>query len=172
MNPQKPGVLTPALIAGVVAGVLSALPFAFCLCCLWIIGGGIFASYLLAKNSPLALRSGDGAIVGIFTGIIAAVTDSLVSLPMQAVNREVLRKFMERFAEFFEEMPEGWDNIMDRGTAPETLPTFLLGLLLSAFIFAALGLLGGVIGVSLFGKKKTPSAPGVISDTSQGPGQS
>ena len=66
MNDQRPGMFVPALIGGVIAGVLSGIPIVSCLCCLWIIGGGILAAYFLTKESSVALTAGDGAIVGIF----------------------------------------------------------------------------------------------------------
>jgi len=69
----------PALIGGAVAGFLSAIPFFNCLCCIWIIGGAMLAAYLLAKDYPVALSAGDGALVGIFTGIIAAAVQAFVN---------------------------------------------------------------------------------------------
>jgi hypothetical protein len=50
---------------------------------------------------------------------------------------------------------------MQRGTTGGgfSLAGFFLGLFISAAIFAVLGVLGGVIGVSLFGRKKTATPP-------------
>ncbi|MCZ7371502.1 MAG: hypothetical protein O8C66_13445, partial [Candidatus Methanoperedens sp.] len=64
MDNRRPEYLVPALISGAVAGVLSGIPFVNCLCCLWIIGGAILATNLLAKKTPALLTAGDGAIVG------------------------------------------------------------------------------------------------------------
>ena len=64
MNDKKTLVLTPALIGGAIAGLLSGIPIVSCLCCLWIIGGAILATYLLGKNTPAPLASSDGAIIG------------------------------------------------------------------------------------------------------------
>jgi uncharacterized protein involved in cysteine biosynthesis len=164
MNNQRQGMFTPALVGGAVAGVLTAVPVVNCLCCLWIIGGAMLASYLLAKNSPVSLTSGDGAIVGILAGIIAAVVDAVVSLPFQALNRQFLQKFMEQFSQFAKDMPSGWERWMGRGAEGVSMPWFLLGLMISAVVFAAFGALGGVIGASLFGKKKTLQAQGVAKD--------
>jgi hypothetical protein len=160
MNNQRPEYLVPALIAGAVAGVLSGIPFVNCLCCLWIIGGAVLATSLLAKNTPCPLTAGDGAIVGALTGIVAAVIDSLMSIPLRAVNEAFVRRFMESLARFSDQMPAGWQDWVQRGTAGGfSLAGFFLGLFVSAAIFAILGVLGGVIGVSLFGRKKIPAPP-------------
>jgi hypothetical protein len=170
MDDQRQGMFTPALVGGAVAGILSALPFVNCLCCLWIIGGAMLASYLLSKNSTVSLSAGDGAIVGIFAGIIAAVAHSLVSLPLQGFNRRWLQVFMEQFSQFAEEMPSGWEKLLEQQTRATSLPLFLLGLVILAAIYAILGALGGVIGASLFGRKKPPQAADIKDETPQDPG--
>jgi hypothetical protein len=169
MNGPKPGLLRPALIGGAVAGILSGSPL-FCLCCLWIIGGAILASYLVAKDSPVSLKAGDGALIGAFTGIFAAIIRAIVSLPFQAFNVALLRKFMERLAEFAPEMPAGWDTWFNRGAGPFSIAWFLLELVFWAAIFAVLGALGGIIGMALFGKKTPPPAQGTKNETSQDTG--
>ena len=158
MNDHKPNMLSPALIGGAVAGVLSGIPFLNCLCCLWIIGGAVLASYLLAKDSPVSLTSGDGAIVGALAGISAAVVDSLVGIPLHGLNVAVMRRMMERLSEFADEMPSGWENWLDRTGGGISVVMFLMGLFISAAVFAVLGALGGIIGMSLFGKKKARGA--------------
>lgn len=170
MSNQHRGMFIPALVGGGVAGVLMAIPLVNCLCCLWIIGGAMLASYLLARNSTVSLTSGDGAIVGVFAGIIAAVVDSVVSLPFQALNQRFLQRFMEQLSQFAEDMPSGWEKWLEMGTGRISPAWFLLGLVISMAVFAAFGALGGVIGASLFGKKKTLPVQGTKDETPQGPG--
>lgn len=154
---QKPGLLTPALIGGAVAGVLSGIPLLGCLCCLWIIGGAMLATHLAAKSFPVSMTAGDGAIIGILAGVVAAVVDGLVSIPLQAINAEFLQRLMERFAEYSSQLPGNWRELMERGMNKPSLAWFFIGLVISAAIFAALGAVGGVIGASLFGKKSAPA---------------
>ncbi len=157
MNEQRPQMLTPALIGGAVAGVLSGLPFLNCLCCFWIIGGAMLAAYLLAKDSPVSLKAGDGAVVGALAGISAAVVDSLIGIPLAGIQMAVGRRMFERLAEFAPEgMPSGWETWLDRSPGGVSVAMFFLRLFLSAVIFAAIGALGGVIGASLFGRKPLP----------------
>lgn len=160
MDNRRPEYLVPALISGAVAGVLSGIPFVNCLCCLWIIGGAILATNLLAKKTPALLTAGDGAIVGALTGIVAATVDSLMSVPLRPLNEAFVRRFMESLARVTDQLPPGVQDLMQRGTSTGfTLAGFFLGLFVSAAIFAVLGVLGGVIGVSLFGRKKMPAPP-------------
>ncbi len=47
--------LKPALMGGLVMGVLSALPgvsLGNCCCCAWLVTGGLVAAYLLQSNTP------------------------------------------------------------------------------------------------------------------------
>jgi len=158
MNAQKPGMFAPALIGGAVAGVLSGIPIVGCLCCLWIIGGAMLSAYLLSKDSPLVLTSGDGAIVGAFAGIVAAVVHAILNIPFYALNLAFFRRVMDTMAEYIEELPSGWNTLLERSAGPLSLPWFFLGLIINSALYAVLGALGGIIGMALFGKK-TPRPP-------------
>jgi len=153
MSNQKPAMLIPALIGGGLAGILSGIPFINCLCCLWIIGGAALSANLLSRNSPAQLSAGDGAVVGIFSGLIAAFVDFIVRIPFQAMGRDFLRSMMEKFSEYTEEFPSIWSKWLEEGGLETSMTVTLFGLLISAVIFSVLGALGGIIGISLFGKK-------------------
>jgi len=158
MDQRQPEYLTPALMAGAVAGILSGIPFVNCLCCLWIIGGGAVAAHLLAQRTGGPLTGGDGAIVGALTGIVAAVVEALVGIPLRAFNREFVQRLMERMGQFADDMPAGWESWLDQGPGA-SVGLFLLGLFLSAAIFAALGALGGIIGASFSRRRSAPPPP-------------
>jgi hypothetical protein len=172
MDNQKSGMFSAALIAGAVAGVLSGVPFVNCLCCLWIIGGGMLAVYLLAKSSPIALSAGDGAIVGVFTGIVAAVVRAFVNIPFRSFNIEFLKKMAEGFAEYGGEMPSGFEGFFEGGATQVSVPGFLIGLLVSAVVLSGLGALGGIIGVSLLAKKTSPGKTEGVIDVPKDTGDS
>jgi hypothetical protein len=167
MNEQRPGMFVPALIGGVLAGVLSGIPIVNCLCCLWIIGGGILAAYFLTKESSIVLTAGDGAIVGIFTGIIAAVVEAFVNIPFRAMSEKLVQGMIERFSQYYEEMPSGWQSWMKDGNFEGSILWSIIGLVVSAVIFAALGALGGIIGISLFGKKRISQKVEGVGDVSE-----
>jgi len=70
--------LRPALIGGLVMGVLSAVtvvpqvPFVRFICCIWAIVGGVVAAYLYIKQSPTPARIGDGVVLGLIAGAIGS----------------------------------------------------------------------------------------------------
>jgi len=164
MNNERPSFFMSALIGGGLAGVLSAIPFINCLCCLWIIGGAILATYLLSKDSKVALTSGDGAIVGAFAGVIAAIVDFFVSIPFQAMSDDMARNIMEKVTEYADEMPQGWESFLEGGGFESSMAMNILGLLIAAVVFSILGALGGILGMSMFGKRFFPAQGNVTID--------
>jgi len=166
MNNQRPNLFVPALIGGAVAGALSSIPFFNCLCCIWIIGGSMLAAYLLVKDSSVVLSIGDGAIVGVLTGIVAAVVHSFIDIPLRPLMREFFQNMMKWAGEYMEEMPSTWEGWFEGGLS---VFGFFLRLIASAIFFSILGALGGIIGISLFGRKTPPKTQGT-SDVSQNTG--
>jgi len=107
------------------------------------------------------LGAGDGAIVGIFTGIIAAIVETVVSIPFSAMSSEFVRSIIERVSEYADDMPADWEKWLEMGGFEASPAAFVLGFIFSVFIFSALGALGGILGISLFRKKAVPKPQGV-----------
>lgn len=173
---QRPEYFRPALIAGIIAGILSGLPFigiGNCACCLWIIGGAALAAKMLSAAAPGPLATSDGAVVGALTGIIAAVVDALISIPLRPLSMGLTRRLLEKASELGGQMPSGLQDMFNQAGGAFSPGWFLLGLLVSAAVFAAVGALGGIIGLSLFGKKRQPSVaapPGPAAPPPPAPG--
>jgi hypothetical protein len=118
---------------------------------------------LYARRSAASVTPGDGAIVGIFSGIAAAAASSVVSLAFQQQNREVARRFADQASQMFPNLPPEWDAALRGSTQGASLAMFLFSLFVQAAVFAVMGALGGVIGASLFGRRTPPSPPSVQS---------
>jgi hypothetical protein len=92
------GLIQPGIVGGLVAGVLSVLPIVqlgnVC-CCLWVVSGGVVAAYLLQQNQALPIASGDGAIVGLLAGVVAAFVITLLSIPQFVMSSGVERQALE-----------------------------------------------------------------------------
>ncbi|HKR12543.1 MAG TPA: hypothetical protein VJT15_10825 [Pyrinomonadaceae bacterium] len=151
----------PAVIGGVVLGLLSAIPFVNFVnacCCLWAILGGMLASNLYVKNSSKPATAGDGAIVGAIAGAVGAVIYLVLGIPLSILSetamRGVLVSLMERAdprqAELFARQMEA------AGTS--IVSTIVYGLIFAVLLFV-FTIIGGLIGIPLFEKRKGGSVP-------------
>ena len=152
--------LQPAVIGGLVTGVLSALPFigAFnACCCLWVVAGGITAAYLLQDRDPNPIEVGDGAVAGLMAGVIGAFVYLILSIPITLLMAPMMSAFTDRMLDNSDLPPEFREMLASGiGTAA--------GIILSFFAYLAAGLifstLGGVLGAVIFRRK--PAVPPVI----------
>ena len=155
----------PALIGGAAIGILSSLPLVNlgnCICCMWVIGGGALASWLLTKQHPGGAGSvtyGDGAFVGVLSGIVGAMIATLISLPFRLLAAEGLRSQQEAFEELLNEFPEVEGPIRElilRLFSPEiSFTTLLVNFFMNLIVFSLFAMIGGIIMVTIL-KKDTP----------------
>jgi hypothetical protein len=163
----KPNKLQAAMMAGVIFGLLSAIPFVnlvnLC-CCLWVVIGGLVAARTLINRSPLPVNHGDGAAVGAIAGSIAAAINLVVGIPLAILTAPlVLRLFRDFFAGFQDpSVREQFERMMSDAQT-QSIPQQLAGQLVMWLITSAISIgfaaLGGVIGVALFEKRKGQPTP-------------
>ncbi len=157
---EKPNKLKPALIGGLIAGVLTAIPGVGLGCCVWGLVGGAVAAYMLIKRSPVfRVTTGDGAITGLFSGLFG----SLIALA-------IIPRVLGIWGLLVERIKQQGANQSDP-SAQQTVNNFVAFLqnnpVLGAFMFWLLvaltvigsALLGGIIGVAIFEKRKADSYP-------------
>jgi hypothetical protein len=136
--------LKPALLGGLIVGVLSAIcsliPFVSLCCCLWGIAGGAVASFMYVKSSTVPVKIGDGAIVGALAGVVGAIIYLIVGLPLSIFLG--MTAMEEQLAKSGVQLPFSGVVLM------------IIGNILGAIILAILATLGGVIGVAIFEKRK------------------
>jgi hypothetical protein len=150
----------PALIGGLIAGILSVVPLInmlnTCLC-LWAWVGGIVAAKLLIDRSPRIVTSKDGARIGLFSGLIAGAIVLLISMPLMLWQ---MNRTLQSMPSIFSSTPEA-QELLERIQNDSTFK--ILFSFVSSFITSVLILgftvLGGVLGVALFEKRKNQPPP-------------
>ncbi len=154
--------LQPALFGGLFIGVLSALPIiniGNC-CCLWVIGGGVLATYLMQQNHPYPIAAADGALVGLLAGLMGGLLGALLSIPIEMMMGPFQKQILERILANSQDMPEQTRRMLENLNVGAVAIAFKL--VFSVFIGAVFGMLGGLLGVALFKKKDVPPPPGTV----------
>ena len=151
----------PALIGGAAIGFLSSLPLinlGNCICCMWVIGGGALASWLLTKQHPGGaggVTYGDGAFVGVLSGIVGAMIATVISLPSRLSQQEALEELLN-------DLPPVEGPIRElilRLLSPEiSFTTFLVTFLMNLIVFSLFAMIGGIIMVAILKKDTPPTA--------------
>ena len=155
--------LKPALIGGVVLGLLSAIPFInwvnIC-CCLWAILGGMLASYLYIKSSPTPAGAGDGAILGVLAGLVGAIVAFVIGVPIQLLVGAAINEIL---IGFIADMNPGQVQMMrQQMMAGQTVAGAIVNGLVGGVFLFIFSIIGGLIGVPIFEKRKgnmTPPPP-------------
>ena len=165
---NETGMLKPALIGGVLLGVLSVIPginLVNCFCCAWVIGGGIVASYLYVKASPEAVTLGRGVGLGLLTGAIGAVVHTIFSIPLNFVMAKLgadamdsVRKMMEGMTDLPPEAREALNRIFSNTPSASLLRVMITGLF-NLVMYPVAAMIGGALGVALFEKRRTGAEP-------------
>jgi hypothetical protein len=161
--------LKPALIGGVVLGLLSAIPFVnwvnIC-CCAWAILGGILASYLYVKNSATPANAGDGAMVGGMAGGVGAAIYIVIGIPLAIFSGGAMREMLINFMSNLD--PRQAEMIRQQLEAQgDSIAGAIIQGLIGAVLLVVFAIIGGLIGIPLFEKRKgggamppPPPAPG------------
>jgi hypothetical protein len=157
----------PALIGGVVIGVLSALPVISAgnaCCCLWVVSGGMVAAYLYQQNKMTPMTPADGALVGLLAGLVGALVRTVVAIPIDLLVAPMEQAMLQRFLDMGTLPPDARDMLerFGRGGAmggAYFVLSRIIGLMFWLFVGGVFSTLGGLLGALIF-KKQTP--PGVI----------
>ena len=143
-NKLKPAILG-GLIAGVLSGVLSFIPFVNYCCCIWSIGGGVLAAFIYIKASPVPVKIGDGALVGGLAGVVGGILYLIINLPIT---------LLVGVAAIGSQLRNSGVNLP---LSPFVL--VIVSSIVTAVIIAVLAALGGIIGVAIFEKRKDGAVP-------------
>ncbi len=160
--PEKPGKVLPALYGGIIMGLISGIPFlnlVNCLCCAGILLGGVMSVFFYKNNLTAAmppLTSSDGIALGALAGVFGAIVETIIAgLIMMAfgnVARQAMMSLMDSSGIMSQMPPEALEN-MQRSMEEGGLSVF--SVVMSFIVAVIFGLLGGLIGYSIF-KSKTP----------------
>jgi hypothetical protein len=143
-------------------GVLSALPFVaagnLC-CCLWVVSGGLVAAYLLQHNQAAPITPGDGAAVGLIAGLIGALVQFVVAVPVGILVAPMEQLMLGRLTDVAGNMPPDMRDALERYASQSRhlgiagmIALRVVGLVFALFVGSIFSTLGGLLGAVIFRK--------------------
>lgn len=157
----------PALIGGLIVGVLSSLPVVnignYC-CCLWALLGGAIAAKLLIDRSPQPVKSGDGAAIGIMAGGIGAAISLIIGIPLSLMMGPAMFGMMRRLADVTSDpnVQQALERMIEQMQAQSfgqrLISSIFSGVFVAIFL-AGFSTLGGLLGVAIFEQRKGQTPP-------------
>ncbi len=152
--------LKPALLGGLVVGLLSAIPFInipnIC-CCLWAIIGGAVGSFLYIRSSASPVRPGDGAIIGVLSGVVGALIYLVVGVPLGIMTGGAISGVVIRLMEGVN--PAQAEEIRRQMAAGTSVASAIMFGFVWAILLIIFSTIGGLIAVPIFEKRKGPEPP-------------
>jgi hypothetical protein len=151
----------PAVIGGVVIGILSVIPLVGAVnlcCCLWAVLGGMLASNLYIKNSPVPVKTGDGAAVGAIAGLIGAVISVVLGIPIDLATGPMMKGLMVDLLRRIDPQQAEMVRVQMEASGSSVASVVITSLVLAVLLFV-FAIIGGLIGVALFEKRKGSAAP-------------
>jgi len=149
--------LKPALLGGLITGILSVIPFVSTCCCIWAALGGLLATFLYIRSSPVPVSAGEGAVVGVLAGVIGSIIYVIIGLPLALLFGTV------------GQLEEGFRR--SGVSVPLTgIALLLVSVCMVVVLLLLFSAIGGVIGVPIFEKRKGQSVPPPPPSNLGGPG--
>lgn len=159
----------PAVIGGVLLGVLSVIPFVNTCCCLWAILGGLLASYLYIKNSATPATSGDGALIGAMAGGVGAVITLILGIPIGHATAPMVRNALLSLMENMDaQQADMFRRQMEM--SGDSIVSAIINSVITAVLLFIFSIIGGLIGAALFEKRKGGGAMPPPPPMTGGPG--
>jgi len=154
----------PALIGGVIGGLLSVIPginLLNCCFCAWLLVGGAVAAKMLIDRTQRPIKSGEGAQIGAMAGVIAAGIYFIINLALIifSIGLAFQQKLFNRIADMsddpqFREMIQRIIEANVNQTPGQRLIASLPVLIAIAVVYVGFSTLGGLLGVALFEKRR------------------
>ena len=150
----------PALSGGMLLGILSSLPFISagnCLCCAWVLLGGGVAAMMLTRQRPGGVAYGDGAFVGVLSGVFGAVVGTIVHIPVQIIQGHLMQSQQQQIEDLLRQAGlEGpMRDWMLRVTSGEiSAATILFVFFMNLLMYSLFAMIGGILTIAILKKRE------------------
>jgi hypothetical protein len=153
----------PALLGGLLIGVLSSLPVVsagnIC-CCLWVVCGGLLTVYLQQQEKSEPIETGDAVLGGLIAGLVGAVIVSCVTYVKMLVLGPVVQSAMEQVRSQLDANPDVPPGVREFVMSMMSGRGVFALAILQLPVYAVFSMLGALLGLAFFRKKTPPAVQG------------
>ena len=151
-----------AILSGLIAAVLTAVPVVSLGCCLWLLGAGALSVSLYQRRVPAAfVTPGMGMRIGAVSGVVGFVATTFwMVFRFAKDNQEFRTALQEQMDKSIASNPDPraqdiMRHFMNTLNTPQGLATFfVLILLVMAIAFVAFSAAGGALGAAMFARRR------------------
>ena len=154
----------PALIGGLIVGILSTLPVVNVgnvIFCMWAVLGGAVAVRIYIQSSLKRVTHAEAARVAGLAGLLGAVIRVFIGMPIDLATLPAGMRWLEGLAADpnmkavqQQQIKEALELLRGMTTGEQVLTFLLPAALLGATVLFGFTILGGVLGVALFEKRR------------------
>ena len=130
-----------------IGGLLGGEAFTVGICVVGVLFGGALAVYIYSRMSPNPVRLGEGAMLGALAGFVGSLPFLIMILIILVMKSAEMQTIIE-------------EQLQQQGQSLSKLPTHGFEIMLAvggtilSFVMILLALVGGLIGVAIFEKRK------------------
>ncbi|HET9132469.1 MAG TPA: zinc ribbon domain-containing protein [Terriglobia bacterium] len=139
----------PAIIGGLLLGLLSSIPILSLFSGAWVLAGGALTARLVSKQRPSGISYGDGAFGGVLAGFFGAVVSTIMLIPdklLFSADWEAVRQQAEQQFAKTPDMPVPMRDLFLRAVSAEvSFTTVTVWLFSYGFSFSLLAMIGGLL---------------------------
>src|SRR5204863_2146358 len=124
-------------------------------------GGGAVATVLLTRQRPSGVALGDGAFVGVLSGLFGAVVATLISIPLRILSARFFESQQQSLENWLREIgAEGpMRDLALRLASPEISPTTLLfTFFMNLLVYSLFAMIGGILTVAILERRRNADA--------------
>lgn len=154
----------PALTGGMLLGVLSSIPIiqaGNCLCCAWVLLGGGLAAVMLTRQRPSGITYGDGAFVGVLSGLFGAVAGTMLQMSFRAIASRLFESQQQQFEQLLNQLgAEGpiRDWVLRVASGEISAATLIFTFFTNLLAYSLFAMIGGILTVAILEKRKARTA--------------
>jgi hypothetical protein len=154
MSKMKPaiicgGALSVLLVITALIANVTKVGALGCCNCLWPIAAGLLATFMYIRGSQTPATMSDGAVVGLLAGVIGGLINVVVGLPIQY--------FL--FAGAIEAQMAQLRQQVPNFPFTSFVPFLIIGGIIGFICIIVLSIIGGLIAIPIFEKRKGGDAP-------------